>query len=64
MTKNLSQKCITTIVFILYRELEALFGKKFWDNVILEFTHWAFDTNSVMKRNQTGTKHDHKYQTN
>ena len=42
---------------ILFRELEALFGKNFWDNVILEFTHWAYDMNSVMTRNRTGKKY-------
>ena len=34
--------------------MEALFGRKFWDNVVLEFTHWSFDMNSVMQRNLTG----------
>ena len=26
----------------------------FWDHVILGFSHWAFDNNNVMIRNQTG----------
>ena len=34
--------------------MEALFGKKFWDNVIMEFTHWAYNEDSLKKRNFTG----------
>ena len=34
--------------------MEALFGTKFWDNVILEFTHWAYNEDSINKRNFTG----------
>jgi len=38
----------------MIRELEALFGRHFWDNTALEFTHWAYDNVSVNKRNHTG----------
>jgi len=38
----------------MIREMEMLFGYKFWDNVILEATHWAYDANSIRQRNSTG----------
>ena len=49
---NLYNKCI--VIFVWFRELEALFGRHFWDNTALEFTHWAYDNVSVNKRNHTG----------
>lgn len=41
--------------------MEALFGKLFWDNAALEFTHWAYDAFSVAKRNSSGL--DEKWKT-
>ena len=38
----------------IFRKMEALFGQKFWDNVVLEFTCWPFDRNSIMQRNRAG----------
>ena len=44
----------------MIREMVALFGEGFWDNVILEFTHWACDDHSVMMRNSTGKTEEWK----
>lgn len=38
----------------MIREMEMLFGYKFWDNVILEATHWAYTENDIRQRNATG----------
>ena len=38
----------------MIREMLAMFGSKFWDNVILEFTMWPYDINSIMQRNHSG----------
>ena len=36
-------------------ELESLFGRdRFWENVILEITKWAYDPVSIMNRNISG----------
>ena len=40
--------------FYLFRELEALFGKGFWDHVTLGVSKWAYDELSVENRNRTG----------
>ena len=36
------------------REMEDLFGYSFWDNTVLEATHWKFDEMSKSERNRTG----------
>jgi len=38
----------------MIREMEMLFGYDFWDNVILEATHWAYTENDIRQRNSTG----------
>ena len=35
----------------MLREVEAMFGKEFWDHVILGFSFWAYDEANIMKRN-------------
>jgi len=42
------------IIKQMIREMEMLFGYKFWDNVILEATHWAYSENEIRHRNLTG----------
>ena len=34
--------------------MEAMFGESFWDFTIIAVSHWAFDSNSISKRNHTG----------
>jgi len=79
MTKYLKNTVNTTNLFLLtfngeqdrldstlqqmIREVEALFGRKFWDNVVLEFTHWPFDEHSVTMRNITGKTENWKVET-
>lgn len=38
----------------MIREMEAMFGKGFWNHVILGVSFWAFDESSIMKRNHSG----------
>jgi hypothetical protein len=38
----------------MIREMEALFGKGFWDHLILGVSFWAYDHNSIMSRNNSG----------
>ena len=38
----------------MLRELQALFGEKIWDNVILCFTFWPYDKSSIARRNSSG----------
>ena len=38
----------------MIREMEALFGKGFWDHLILGVSRWPYDHNSIMNRNHTG----------
>ena len=35
----------------MLREVEAMFGKEFWTNVILGFSFWHYDEFSIMMRN-------------
>ena len=37
-----------------FREMEARFGQSFWNISIIGVSHWAFDSNSIFKRNITG----------
>ena len=39
--------------------MEAMFGESFWDFTIIGVSHWAFDSNSISKRNKTG--HDEEW---
>ena len=34
--------------------MEAFFGNKIWNNVVMEVTHWAYDQRSVDERVYTG----------
>ena len=34
--------------------MEARFGESFWNISIIGVSHWAFDSNSILKRNLTG----------
>ena len=44
-----------TAVQKMILELESLFGRdRFWDNVILEITKWAYDPVSIRNRNISG----------
>ena len=38
----------------MMREMQALFGEDFWSFTIIGVSHWAYDSNSVAKRNYTG----------
>jgi len=38
----------------MMREMQALFGEQFWMYTIIGVSHWAYDTQSVFKRNATG----------
>ena len=35
----------------MLREVEAMFGKEFWDHVILGFSFWKYDESSIFMRN-------------
>ena len=51
---NGAQDRIDASIQQMIREMLALFGKKFWDNVVLEFTMWSYDMNSILQRNHSG----------
>ena len=36
-----------------------MFGESFWDFTIIGVSHWAYDSNSIFKRNKTG--HDEEW---
>ena len=38
----------------MIREMEALFGQRFWDNTIIGVSFWAYDANSIAKRKYSG----------
>ena len=38
--------------------MEARFGESFWNISIIGVSHWAFDSNSIFKRNITGHNED------
>ena len=40
--------------FLLFREMEALFGTGFWDHVTLGVSFWKFDESSINQRNHSG----------
>ena len=40
--------------------MEALFGKLFWDNTAIEFTHWKYDLSNIGERNNTGKTEEWK----
>ena len=42
-----------TLLQRMLREVEVMFGKDFWQFVILGFSHWAFDSKSVADRART-----------
>ena len=42
----------------MIREMEALFGKTFWDNAIIGVSFWAYDSASVAKRRHQGKTED------
>jgi len=42
----------------MIREMEMLFGYEFWDNVLLEATHWAYTDDAETKRNYTNKTED------
>ena len=50
------------IIFLYYRlrmmlvQLENIFGEDFWKNVVLEFTHYHFDENSIDRRADSNEK--------
>ena len=47
------------LILLLFRELEAMFGPSFWNFTIIGVSHWAYDSNSIFKRNNTG--HDEEW---
>jgi len=38
----------------MLREMQALFGESFWNNALVGVSHWAYDHQSQMERNDTG----------
>ena len=38
--------------------MEALFGYGFWNHTVLGVTFWAYDEQSIKKRNMTGKTED------
>merc|ERR1712241_849112 len=44
----------------MLREVEAMFGKEFWDHVILGFSFWKYDESSIFMRNISGKTEDWK----
>merc|ERR1712212_822773 len=38
----------------MIREMEALFGERFWDNAIIGVSFWAYDSASIAKRKHQG----------
>ena len=37
-----------------FRELQSLFGKRFWKQTVIAFSHWSFSEHSILIRNITG----------
>merc|ERR1711962_1951648 len=42
----------------MMREMQALFGEAFWLNTVIGVSHWAYDANSIAKRNFTNKTED------
>jgi len=51
---NSEQQRFNSALQQMMREMEALFGPSFWKNIIMGVSHWAYDANSIAKRNYTG----------
>jgi len=43
-----------TLTQQMLREMEGMFGYGFWNNTVLEATHWAYDQTSVWNREDSG----------
>jgi len=51
---NAQDERMNTATQQMLREMEALFGYAFWNNTILEATHWAYDQKSIWDREDEG----------
>ena len=51
---NSEQQRFSAALQQMIREMQALFGELFWQNTIIGVSHWAYDANSIAKRNYTG----------
>jgi len=54
LTFNAAEPRLDEGIKRMIREMEMLFGYKFWDNVILEATHWSYKEGDIIERNATG----------
>ena len=51
---NAEQQRFSSSLQQMVREMQALFGELFWKNAVIGVSHWAYDANSIAKRNYTG----------
>ena len=54
LTFNGKSEQLDTKIQQMIREMEALFGRGFWNNTLMGVTFWAYDSKSVHDREDTG----------
>merc|ERR1719495_1318708 len=51
---NSQQQRFSPALQQMIREMQALFGENFWTHTVIGVSFWAYDANSVAKREHTG----------